>query len=842
MKNKKGYFLSIDALIALILILTIVLIVRPGITEIQTKTQSDIQEDLLRSLSSVKIGDLDDTYTKELITQGKITNLNQSVLEQIGEFYAKSDPEANILAQVLLNNLSTNKNIGLYFNSLEIASSSNKPFANATNIWISRQIISGIQQGNSAKGFSSIASISSSNKIEYFYFGGYVGDGNISMNVNGNISNVEIEAEFRGNFDIYINDVYAGSHLPTLNTPYKFDLSNHLSKFIFGTNIIKFTGTTEKLSIAGGFAKISFNEEQTISSITKKYFAGIDGLINIYDSFLIPGSLNALEIFLHYNASRNIFLTIGNQTVYRGNSSSLIDTVTVTDSQLKQILDYSTLTGQTIPIRLGLENSSFFINETLLTDVYSVTDLSGSMSAGCHSAGIICCLFTGDFCTNNNSCDGCNGVLDDKIGLAKEANKVFIDSLASSYGNRIGLVGYQTTAPEDDYHALSDDTASLKAKVDEWKPKGGTSICAGINKAVEKMQLEGRTNVTRSMVVMSDGKANVKCTEQGTGAATTDAIQAACDAFNNHNILVHAVGFGEDADELTLQSIASCGKGTYYYSDVSNLIGIYAQIAQDVVNASFVEQTIIAHTLHTELFPDSYISIDFNKTLPFGVRINTETPAFQNLESTGTVFVPNDTTPFEFGVVSYSGARWTDKVQILNKSTGIWETIFNLSDYQRDFIEIGDPFITNLPIGKITKGNNTIRVTTALGPKNDTPGSANNKIIYTLMKDISSFSPIVSSASGCIWNIEFEDSTNLSIKVPMSYSGNRSCSFDSNSVAYNENDAIDLGVFNLLQKLDLNKNQKIETKFGQSDLQLTTTEVTGIPFTWDTEVQARVWQ
>src|SRR3989344_2653988 len=44
---------------------------------------------------------------------------------------------------------------------------------------ISRQIISGFpENGTSFRGYSSRAFLSSSSKVDYIYFGGYVGDGN----------------------------------------------------------------------------------------------------------------------------------------------------------------------------------------------------------------------------------------------------------------------------------------------------------------------------------------------------------------------------------------------------------------------------------------------------------------------------------------------------------------------------------------------------------------------------------------------------------------------------------------------------------------------------------------
>ena len=344
------------------------------------------------------------------------------------------------------------------------------------------------------------------------------------------------------------------------------------------------------------------------------------------------------------------------------------------------------------------------------------------------------------------------------------------------------------------------------------------------------------------MVVMTDGRANVKCSQQGTGDASQDAIWAACEAHNNYGIVINAVGFGANADQETLQAIASCGGGTYYYTDYSGLIDLYKRIAEDIINMSYKEQTISSKNVDTALFSDSYIALDYTSQIPYGLVITAETPEFGNTISEGCLFIPNDTIPYEVNVVSYSGSKWTDKAKIYNNNLGVWESVYDLSLYNLSYVNLGDPFIVNIPINKIVKGENKIMVSTGVSPENSTGGSPYDKIIYTLVKNISSYSPIVASARGCIWNIQFEDGTNETMKIPQDYAGSENCYYTESSIAYNNNDAIDLAIYRLLSSLDLNSNRKIETKFSERDIILSYSEVQGIPFTWDTEVQVRVWR
>lgn len=195
-KNRKGYFFSLDAFIALIVILGVVLFIKP--TSTQITSEEEIQKDLLVVLSSLKIGGIDNLYVHKLIANKTITNLNQSVLEQIGEFYANSRPEAEGLAYEILNDLGLEENIGIYFNDMPIAISSDLNLDDAEKIWTSRQVISGINNNinSSSKGYSSRAFLFSENGVNYVYFGGYVGDGNLSVSLGENVISAKVEAIF----------------------------------------------------------------------------------------------------------------------------------------------------------------------------------------------------------------------------------------------------------------------------------------------------------------------------------------------------------------------------------------------------------------------------------------------------------------------------------------------------------------------------------------------------------------------------------------------------------------------------------------------------------------------
>jgi len=205
-------------------------------------------------------------------------------------------------------------------------------------------------------------------------------------------------------------------------------------------------------------------------------------------------------------------------------------------------------------------------------------------------------------------------------------------------------------------------------------------------------------------------------------------------------------------------------------------------------------------------------------------------------DSAGSFTLPSGSSILETKVVSYSGPRWTDKVEANGN------LIYDLSSYGSVYTKLGDPYVINIPNSSIQQ-NNTITVTTGWSPGNSTTGSIDNKIIYTILRDMISYnSSIASVADGCIWNIQFGDDTNLTSPIPTNYTGSSLCYYDPVNQVYDMNDAIQIAVYNLLKLLDLNQDGKLDTKITEQNLLISSSEVTGIPYDWSTEVQVRRWR
>ena len=861
-KQNKGLFFSIDALIAFSIIIVIMLIAFPVFKV--SKYETNIHQDTLETLSSLKIAEINDPIASSLISQGKIKNLNRTLLESIGELYITDLNSARALANSTLKKLKTKENIGIWYGNTLLASTNSTPFETAENIDIARQTVSGIgEAGNgSVSGFSSKASLTSSKRSTYTYFGGYVGDGDLTFKVryNGAISSAEIELAVNSQFNVIINSVSVAQLSPSVNdfTPVTYPLP--ITNFVSGENtIVLRSATGGKLHIAGGFIKVTYDPSVEYQQPTRYYFPGIEGLINLYDGFYIPSTPTAMQLYLHINSSQIPFmLTIGNTPIFNNVTTSGPtgeQIFQLNSAQLASLLNFNQLAQKTTPLRLGLEEISYGTTSPNDVDVISVNDISGSMAQTeqsyqlCIGENLTCCFlnygFTCDF-FGPVACQACGGIWNTnpppptKIELAKNATKVLIDEILNNTDSRVGLVAYQSSVTST--HPLSNNKITLKASVDSWIASGETCICCGINSAKNTFLSSGGQN-KRAMIVMSDGLANVQCPQQPGANAKNDAILAACQARNETNATIYAIGFGNNTDQSTLQSIANCGNGSYYFANVSNIINIYRQIAQEITTTTYSGQTVSSTgSVYSKLYPDSYIEFNYSTpTTPFGMVI-VDQEQFTSPNS-GSFTVPVGANLIEAQITSYSGPVWTETLNVNSNP------IYNINNYGSNYIEIGDPYSIYVPPTAVNSPGtaNSVTLTTATAPGQTAQGSVYDKIIYTMYKNFSALSPITGIANGCIWNIQFEDNTEIQTKVPLSYNGSSKCYYNQTlpagvTLRYDSNDAYQTAVFNLLLDLDLGtKNWKVDVSFTGDEIDISLVQVSGIPYTWSTEVQVRVW-
>ena len=93
--KKRGFFFVLDAVLGLFVIAIGVFLITSSYVNVPQLTQVGLlSDDLLNFLSNTKIKDLNNQYTGiggQLWKQGTITDADNSLLQQIGEFYAKNN-------------------------------------------------------------------------------------------------------------------------------------------------------------------------------------------------------------------------------------------------------------------------------------------------------------------------------------------------------------------------------------------------------------------------------------------------------------------------------------------------------------------------------------------------------------------------------------------------------------------------------------------------------------------------------------------------------------------------------------------------------------------------------
>jgi len=493
--STKAIFFTLDSLLASgIVIVSILLISNFYSSQQQSVNVNYASQDLARVFSTMGVGEVNNDYVKSLIASGDITNANNTILEQIGDFWTNDELNLsyNFTKNLTDDVIPSNYGVSILVNGEEIYSR-NIPVKRA--LVSSRKIISGIAKAKPTEGFTArvlLSGIKSKRTNAYAYFGGYEGDGNLTKKLilpkDVSIFNSSyLEVDAGGNFNLYINGFYSGSYAKGSGgggnmLADKWNLSNaYLANFKAGENIINISFASGSSYIAGGFLRVtyvtsSYNDTQ-IPGYSKEYLPGIDGVINLYSSFYSPSNLNSMGILLHFISPYQLYLNIGNTTVFESNGSSGEQQIILNNSNLSATLDYTKINDKTVPIRMGLKVLSY--GQGSKSDAILITDRTGSMSS-C-DVNVNC---TAGLCDSNPT-GGCH---DRRDNVAIKSDKKFIDSVVGIAGNNVGLVGFgESLQPYCDIHPLSSDNVSLKYQVSNYSNAfcGYTCISCGIVEATE---------------------------------------------------------------------------------------------------------------------------------------------------------------------------------------------------------------------------------------------------------------------------------------------------------------------------------------------------------------------
>ncbi|MEK6984681.1 MAG: family 16 glycoside hydrolase [Nanoarchaeota archaeon] len=393
---KRGIFFSIDSLIAsAVIILAILLISNLYLAE-QSRVNIDYaSQDVVNVLSSITIGEVKNDYVQSLLESGKISRLNNTVIEQIGEFWAMNDNEvAKNLSRELLDDLIPKQfGISVVVDGEEEIYSRDVPIT--SSLVSSVKTISGITKDKPTRGISSrllLRNIREKVVSDYLYYGGFEGQGTIkrfiSLPEDSDIVSAGIELDTDQDFGLEINgNTCLGTFSPSNGTFVAdfWDITSCKGFIIPGYNVTN-NFTLEFLEdnltsafVGGGFIKVTYSTSEAnkpFTNSTRYWFPGISGYTNIFSSFYTPGILNSLGVYLHYNfnatSNASIYLILGNYTVLQGNSGEVL--VELGNQTLGQIINYRDFDKKNVPLRLGTGEGTGGA-----ADVSLVTDLSGSM-------------------------------------------------------------------------------------------------------------------------------------------------------------------------------------------------------------------------------------------------------------------------------------------------------------------------------------------------------------------------------------------------------------------------------------------------------------------------------
>jgi hypothetical protein len=506
-KNKKGFIFTVDAIFAITLLILGIIVISKTIYVESTpnKQVSYVSEDIISVLANKKVSESKNPYIIELINNGTITYVNNSIIEQIGHFWAenKTNLALSLASNATEGVLPSNMGIVLLGEDSEIYSYNNSQEDNIDELVSSKTLISGIALAQPIRGTSSriyIKEVDEQARTEYIYFGGFEGEGNITKFIYLpdylEVNEVYLEVAAIDSFKFYINDILCDNITITntnvsLNIAEGFDLTDCNESFLPEENnyfLIDFDNNNINESyMGGGFIKVSYKTTELYSidyTSHKYYFPGINGIINLYSSIYPPGNLTSMDIYLHYevnnsNTSNTLFLNLGNTTIYEDTGSSGIVTTTINSSNLSTVLNYSNLSMSTTPLRFGFRNLSF---QELQEggegkgDAVLITDESGSMAYRMDSNS----YGTTRTCSDPDLDEGSTT----RMSVAKCVEKDFVRNVLENVtGNRVGLVSYAYYT--NDITNLTTDIDQLEDDIDDYVASGATCISCGIYDAAQ---------------------------------------------------------------------------------------------------------------------------------------------------------------------------------------------------------------------------------------------------------------------------------------------------------------------------------------------------------------------
>ncbi|MFH0817876.1 MAG: hypothetical protein V1909_04550, partial [Candidatus Micrarchaeota archaeon] len=319
--SKRGVFFTLDSVFALLILMTMFSVFT--LLSIETVSTENIHqqlrfqaEDAVVVLAKTKLWEV--RYlpvVQEMEASGTLVQIDQdySIMEVIGALWATNNTQnmtyaSKLVQQVLGPSITPNVKWEAAIGNETVYKTAimrNSRFMST----VSNRLVSGYMKGRPHVGYSArafLSNIRGKSENAYLFFGGFWGQGEITGYITGipsdsNVTEFYIEARTESNFSLFVNGTPCGGPLTIINpaTGYlnysidgcrqyiKRDGSDTKIKFVFiDTNV-------SKQYLGGGYVKVTYQTAKMASLDTGKlryYFPGIYGVINVFDSFFVPGT------------------------------------------------------------------------------------------------------------------------------------------------------------------------------------------------------------------------------------------------------------------------------------------------------------------------------------------------------------------------------------------------------------------------------------------------------------------------------------------------------------------------------------------------------------------------
>jgi hypothetical protein len=130
---RRGYFFTLDAFIAMGILMVGLAIVLSAHSYRPVIVQSNvIAGDILLTLSNLKVTEVNNPYVRTLLQNGTISNRDNSLLSQAGEFYVNNQQSMGFqfVNQTTLNVIPTQYNVNISINKTTVFFKGNQPKSN----------------------------------------------------------------------------------------------------------------------------------------------------------------------------------------------------------------------------------------------------------------------------------------------------------------------------------------------------------------------------------------------------------------------------------------------------------------------------------------------------------------------------------------------------------------------------------------------------------------------------------------------------------------------------------------------------------------------------------------